>query len=80
MTVLQIVALAVVAVAAPAVVLTREPLRQAMVVGLYGFVLAVVFFLFQAPDVALSEIVVATIALPIMIVLAVAKLREQGDR
>jgi len=80
MTVLQIVALAVVAVAAPAVVLTREPLRQAMVVGIYGFVLAVVFFLFQAPDVALSEIVVATIALPIMIVLAVAKLREQGDR
>ena len=80
MTVLQIVALAVVAVAAPAVVLTREPLRQAMVVGIYGFVLAAVFFLFQAPDVALSEIVVATIALPIMIVLAVAKLREQGDR
>ena len=80
MTVLQIVALAVVAVAAPAVVLTREPLRQAMVVGIYGFVLSVVFFLFQAPDVALSEIVVATIALPIMIVLAVAKLREQGDR
>jgi len=48
-------------------------------VAILAVVLAVVFFLFQAPDVALSEIVVATIALPIMIVLAVAKLREQGD-
>jgi uncharacterized MnhB-related membrane protein len=79
-TAIQIVALALVAVGAPTVVLTRDPLRQAMVVGIYGFVLAIVFFLFQAPDVALSEIVIATIAVPVMIVLALAKLREHDGQ
>jgi energy-converting hydrogenase B subunit D len=59
-----------------AVVFTREPLRQAIVVGVFGFLLALLFFAFQAPDVALSEIVVATVALPVMILLALAKIRE----
>ena len=76
MTALQVVALSGICVVATAVVLTRDPLRQAFVVGIYGFLLAVTFFLFQAPDVALSEIVVATVALPIMILLALAKIRE----
>jgi uncharacterized MnhB-related membrane protein len=78
-TALQVCALAVVAVAAPVVVLTRDPLKQALVVGVYGFALALLFFVFQAPDVSLSEIVVATIALPVMILLALAKIREHGD-
>jgi len=34
------------------------------------------FFVFQAPDVALSEIVVSTIGLPVMILLALRKIRE----
>jgi uncharacterized MnhB-related membrane protein len=34
------------------------------------------FFVFQAPDVALSEIVVATVGLPVMILLALRKVRE----
>ena len=80
MTALQVCALAVVAAAAPVVVLTRDPLKQALVVGVYGFALALLFFVFQAPDVSLSEIVVATIALPVMILLALAKIREHGDR
>jgi uncharacterized MnhB-related membrane protein len=75
-TALQVVALAAVALGGTAVVFAREPLRQAMVVGVYGFMLAVVFFIFQAPDVALSEIVVSTVAIPMMILLAVAKIRE----
>lgn len=79
MTVLQVVSLAAVAVCGTAVVFARDPLRQAMVVGVYGFVLAILFFVFQAPDVALSEIVVATVALPIMILLALAKIRQQEE-
>jgi energy-converting hydrogenase B subunit D len=75
-TILQVFALGLVALGAPAVVLTRDPLRQALVVGIYGFSLAVLFYVFQAPDVSLSEIVVATIALPIMIVLALLKIAE----
>jgi energy-converting hydrogenase B subunit D len=76
MTVLQLMALLAVAAGGTAVVLTREPLRQALVVGVYGFMLAALFFVFQAADVALSEIVVSTVALPAMILLAAAKIRE----
>jgi energy-converting hydrogenase B subunit D len=77
---LQVVALGLVAIVGAAVVFARDPLRQAMVVGVYGFLLAVLFFIFQAPDVALSEIVVSTVALPIMILLALAKIRQHERR
>jgi energy-converting hydrogenase B subunit D len=39
----------------------------------------VLFFLHQAPDVALSQIVVGDVALPLMILLALAKIRRQGQ-
>jgi uncharacterized MnhB-related membrane protein len=78
-TILQVVVLAAVAVGGTAVVFSRDPLRQALVVGIYGFLLALLFFIFQAPDVALSEIVVATIAIPIMILLALSKIREHEE-
>jgi uncharacterized MnhB-related membrane protein len=76
MTAPQAVALAVVALGAPLVVLTRDPLRQAISLGVFGSALAVLFFAFQAPDVALSQIVVSTVALPAMVILALAKIRE----
>jgi energy-converting hydrogenase B subunit D len=56
-------------------VLARDPLRQAMVASIYGLVLGILFFLFQAPDVALSQTVVGALALPMMILLALAKIR-----
>jgi energy-converting hydrogenase B subunit D len=76
MTALQALALALVAAGGTAVVLTREPLRQAMVAGVFGLLLAIAFFLFQAPDVALSQIGVGGVVLPLMIVLALARVRE----
>jgi energy-converting hydrogenase B subunit D len=76
MTVLQVVALALVAVSGTLVVLARDPLRQAMVVGIFGLALAALFLVFQAPDVALSQIVVGSVALPALILLTLAKLRE----
>ncbi len=57
------------------VVATRDPLRQAMVASLFGILLAILFFVLQAPDVALSEIVVGAVALPLMILLSLAKIR-----
>jgi energy-converting hydrogenase B subunit D len=57
------------------VVLARDPLRQAMVASIYGLVLGILFFVFQAPDVALSQTVVGAVALPMMILLALAKIR-----
>jgi uncharacterized MnhB-related membrane protein len=76
MTLLQIAALAGVALAGVATAFTADPLRQTMVLGIYGFSLTMLFFVFQAPDVALSEIVVATVGLPVMILLALRKVRE----
>ena len=63
------------AVAATSVVLARDPLRQAMVASIYGLVLGILFFVFQAPDVALSQTAVGAVALPMMILLALAKVR-----
>jgi uncharacterized MnhB-related membrane protein len=63
---LQVVCLLVVAVAGTAVVLTRVPLRQTLGSAVLGLALAVLFLAFGAPDVALSQIVVAGVALPVM--------------
>jgi energy-converting hydrogenase B subunit D len=81
-TAVQIAALVAVAFGGTAVVLAREPARQALVASVYGFALAVLFLAFQAPDVALSQIVVGAVALPAMIIYALRKIirREQVDR
>jgi energy-converting hydrogenase B subunit D len=78
MTVLQVAALAGVAVGGAAVVLAPDPLRQVLVLGIYGMSLTVLFFVFQDPDVALSEIVVSTVGLPVMVLLALRKVREHA--
>ena len=78
MTAFQAIALVLVALGGTATVLTRDPLRQAIITGLYGLLMAVVFLSFQAPDPALSEIVVGTVALPIMILLTLDRVREGG--
>jgi uncharacterized MnhB-related membrane protein len=75
--VLQATALVLVAAGGLAVVLTRDPVRQALVSSVYGIVLAVLFLAFQAPDVALSQVVVAALAVPAMILLALAKIHEE---
>jgi energy-converting hydrogenase B subunit D len=75
-TVLQIAALAAVALGGGAVVAAKDPLRQALVLSIYGLALTMLFFVFQAPDVALSEIVVSTVGLPVMLLLALRKIRQ----
>ena len=80
MTVLQIIALVLVAAGGAAVVMTGDPLRQTMVLGVYGISLTLLFFTFQAPDVALSEIVVTGIGLPLIILAALRKIRQQEHR
>jgi uncharacterized MnhB-related membrane protein len=81
MTILQIAALAAVAVGGGAVVAAGDPLRQTLVLSIYGMALTMLFFVFQAPDVALSEIVVSTVGLPVMILLALRKIRQnERDR
>ena len=77
MTVLLIVLLTLVAAAGWLTVVTREPVRQAITAGVFGLLLAATFYALQAPDVALSEMVVAGTAIPIMALLAISKVRAQ---
>ncbi len=74
MTAVQVVSLLLVALGAWAVVAARDPVRQAIVASLYGLTLGVLFFAFQAPDVALSNIVVGSVLTPTIILLALAKI------
>jgi energy-converting hydrogenase B subunit D len=72
---LQAVAFGLVALGAPLVVLTRDPLRQALVNGVYGLSLVVLFAVLGAPDVALSMLVVSAVAYPLVILAAIARVR-----
>lgn len=79
MSVVQGVVLAVVALTGTAVVLTRHPERQVFVYGIYGLVLTIFFVAAQAPDVALSELTVGTVIIPLIILLTLAKLRVDSQ-
>ncbi len=78
-TVLQFVVLLMVAAGSVGVVLSRDPIRQAIAASFYGLLLALLFFLFQAPDVALSQVVVGVVAWPLMIMLTLAKVRGGSE-
>jgi energy-converting hydrogenase B subunit D len=78
MTPIMAMVLLLVAFAGTAVVRTRDPVNQALVASFYGLLLGILFLVYQAPDVALSQITVGAVALPLMIVLALAKIRRQG--
>ena len=75
---LLIVLLTLTGVLGTVAVFVDDPVRQTIVVGILGLVLALVFFAVQAPDVALSELVVGGAALPLMILMALAEIRAQA--
>jgi energy-converting hydrogenase B subunit D len=77
---LQVVAFALVALGAPVVVLNRDPLRQAIVNSVYGVSLVCLFVVLEAPDPALSMLVVSGIAYPLVILAAVARVRGERRR
>ena len=77
---LQALVLTLVALGGIAVVLTQDPLRQILVNGMFGLTLSLLFFVFQAPDVALSMLVVGAVAYPLIVLVAIARVRrKQGD-
>lgn len=67
--------LALLAIAGLGVVLTREPRRQALAIAGNGLVLSALFLALQAPDVAFSEIVIGSVALPLFFFVALSSLR-----
>ena len=74
------VTIALTAVAATVVVLARDLVRQAILLSFYSLALTALFVVFQAPDVALSELVVGTIAYPLVLVPAIARIRSRKRR
>jgi uncharacterized MnhB-related membrane protein len=73
MDALQVTLLVLVAAGATAVVLIRVPVRQVLALSVYGLLIALLFLVFQAPDVTLSALTVGAVALPILLLLTLAK-------
>ena len=63
-----------------AVVRTRDVTNQVLALAFYGMITALMFFFFQAPDVALSQITVGAVALPLMVMLAISRMRFRESR
>lgn len=79
MTGVEVVAFTAVLVMGLATVFSRDPLRQVVVNGVFSLMLVVLFLVLQAPDVALSELVVGTVAFPFVILATTVRVRESGD-
>jgi energy-converting hydrogenase B subunit D len=79
MATLQVTVLLLVAAGAVAVVKARSRVRQVLALSAYGVLLAVLFLVFQAPDVTLSELTVGAVVLPLVLLLAIAKVRKREE-
>lgn len=75
----QIMILTLVCISALGVVCTRDIISQTIAVSFYGVLLAILLFAFQAPDVALSQIVVGAVVLPLMLLLAIARIHRNEE-
>jgi uncharacterized MnhB-related membrane protein len=77
MSLLQIVLYVLVAFLGSAVVFSKRPVNQLFIYTTFGMSLAVLFFALHAPDVGLSEIAVGTLAVPIMVLVALMKTSDK---
>ena len=62
------------------VALSRQPHRQVMAMAAHGLALTMRFTALQAPDVAFSQLVVGTAALPLLFLVVLANLRLRQRR
>ncbi len=77
MMILGVGILLLIAVSGFCVVRTQDPTKQVLALAFYGVLFALMFFIFQAPDVAISQITVGAIALPLIIMLALSRMRAR---
>lgn len=74
--VFALTALALVVAGGTAVVLVRDRERQAIALSVQGLLLGVLFMALQAPDVALSQLAVGTVVVPLMVMLTIRSTRR----
>jgi len=70
--------LVLVAVTGLLVALARNPRRQVFLGSLFGTELALLFFLWQAPDVAVAELAVGGLVLPALVLLTLARVEGRS--
>lgn len=75
MTIIQAAAFLLTAAGGTAVVLIRDPRRQVFLLSLYSLLLGILFMVVEAPDVALSVIVVGSTT-PLMILATLRIVRK----
>ncbi len=82
MSALILVLLALAAASGTAVVFQRDMLALTILLGLHGSILAVLLLTLRAPDVALAQIAVGAVAVPLMFLAAIvcARRRERPER
>lgn len=80
MTVVVVLAFALVAAAGTAVVLTNDPQRQAITLSVLGLALTTLFLVLQAPDVALSQLGIGAAVVPLMVMLTLREIRQHPSR
>ena len=80
MVAIEIAILLLVAATGTVVVLTRDSTKQVIGLSFFGLTLGLMFFIFQAPDVALSQITIGSVALPLMFMLALAKIHRNEEQ
>jgi energy-converting hydrogenase B subunit D len=79
MPVVQGVALILVVIIATTVVFVRDPKRQIFIYMIYGLAMTVLLAAMQAPDVALSELAVGSVAVPFAVLATLVRI-EHGKR
>jgi uncharacterized MnhB-related membrane protein len=80
MTILIFFILIMLIITGTGVVLTKDPLPQSMVISFYGLMLTIFFLVLQAPDVALSEVIVSSVIIPLLSILALSKAVGKGAK
>ncbi len=73
MSLLEIVLYLLVVAVGTVLVFARRPINQLFVYTAFGISLTLLFFVLHAPDVALSELAVGTIILPMVVLIALMK-------
>lgn len=81
MSVLIALLLLLAAASGAGVALSRQPRHQVLAMAANGVVLALLFMALQAPDVAMAELAVGAVALPLLTVVTLASIRMRpgGD-
>lgn len=77
MSLLQVAVYLLVAFLGAAVVFSKRPVNQLFVYTSFGISLTLLFFALHAPDVALSELTVGTLALPLLVLVVLMKTADK---